>query len=143
MRIGLEVIGSEDEKQISSLVKQNGFDYGLCPILKQNTEPFLSDDPIDDELPRSLMLNDIVIQTPEVARSMLCCAANWVDVDSSEAKVQKISKSIFLKELNWIVHLGVSYVLMYLPTRISLIHFAKCLNDVLLHNIKVQVFFSL
>ena len=62
MKIGLEVISCDDADYLSDLIQVEGYFFGLCPILKMNTNLIVSSGS-EDMLPASLPLKDLILSS--------------------------------------------------------------------------------
>lgn len=64
MKIGLEVISCDDADYLSDLIQVEGYFFGLCPILKMNTNLIVSSGSEDMSLlPASLPLKDLILSS--------------------------------------------------------------------------------
>lgn len=120
MKIGFELVQSP--QLLSSAPQDIGFDFQACQILAYDISSMLMDDAIPD-----LTLNVLNLQNATDARGKLGLISPCLDLESLDPLVRRNSEIIFLKQVEWMLHCGVSVMAAYLPMG-QCINFSRVLN---------------
>jgi hypothetical protein len=120
MKIGFELVQSP--QLLSSAHQDIGFDFQACQILAYDISSMLMDDAIPD-----LTLNVLNLQNATDARGKLGLISPCLDLESLDPLVRRNSEIIFLKQVEWMLHCGVSVMAAYLPMG-QCINFSRVLN---------------
>lgn len=120
MKIGFEVVGSQ--KLPFSAHEDIGFDFEACQIMSYDLSSLLLGNDCPD-----LTLEKLNLQDATNARGKLGIISPCLDLDSLDPLVRRNSEILFLKQVDWMMHCGVSVIATHLPMG-ECINFSRVLN---------------
>ena len=122
MKVGIEILGFESLD--SADLSKCGFDFQSCQIMTDNYSSML----LDVECP-NLSLDKLIINDAFDARSKLGIITQGLDLESSDQCIRRNSEILFLKQVEWMLHCGVSAIGCHLPVG-DCTNFSRVLNRI-------------
>ena len=120
MKIGFDIVGSHPLQ--CSVARELGFDFQACNIMSDDITSIL----INDVLP-DLTLDTLILNDASDARFKLGIISPCLDLESLDPIVRRNSEILFMKQVDWMLHCGVSVLATYLPVG-ECINFSRVLN---------------
>jgi len=130
---GVEYHFVSDLIQVFELTRVDGFDFLCVPLVHPRYERDLigfgtesEENPSDNEpFTRSDML-----LTSSQWNSIIGKLSNWLDLDSSNERIRRLSEKVFLQEMSWATHLALGATLLPTPSY-NCTNFANALSAIL------------
>jgi hypothetical protein len=117
MTIGFELVGSPDLLSI----EDTGFDFQACQILSHDISSLLMENTIPN------LTLDLLNFNAADAQGKLGIISPCLDMDSLDPIVRRNSEIFFLKQIEWMLHCGVSMIAVHLPMG-ECINFSRVVN---------------
>ncbi|KAJ3148812.1 hypothetical protein HK101_002118 [Irineochytrium annulatum] len=130
MKVDLELRSCRSISLVSEHAKTEGFASALVPLLNASAERRLNKPDIESLHGAPFNSGELFVPSAEWSQSVTACMAEWIDLDSADEQVRRVSETIAKQEAMWAAHLGFPTLLIPCPSHGPVFNFARCVNQV-------------